>query len=446
MLHTTKWIVPGLLCALAGEAFAQSDDCPSAPLLSGTGSFVFDTTGFAQSGFEINEGCGVGANNSFSADGFFAWTVPTTGDYVFDTLSTTWDTQLAIYAGDCALTVCLGSNDDVLYPQNLSALTSAVPVTGLLVGTPVLIQIGGWNGAEGPGTINIHWDPCPSAGDDSFEPNDACSNAAPIADGTFPGLLVLDSDRDYYSLCLADGATVSLDLLFSDANGDCDLWLWDAANTQCAQDYATALASSASSTDNEGLTYTNVSGTSQDLVAEVYVWSGCNTYDLVVGGAGCIGGNVGTPFCDPMDVNSTGNSTTLTAISGSGVETGIRLEVRNGVPGEFGYFLIGNNLFDPGIISGDGRFCLDFVNGNTFARYNYGSTTNSLGIFDSAGDFQSLTGNATSNGGYGFDIPTISPLGGTIMAGQIRHIQLWHRDTPSGPGHTNFSNGLSLTF
>ncbi len=157
-------------------------------------------------------------------------------------------------------------------------------------------------------------------------------------------------------------------------------------------------------------------------------------------------GGDGTPFCSPMDTNSTGNSTTLTGSLGSGVESGLNLQVSGGVPSEFGYFLIGTAVDDPGTVISGGRLCLAISGGNQFGRYNFGTTTNSIGAFDASGNFANLVGTATSSGGMGYDVASANPLGGTISSGQTWHFQLWHRDTPAGAGSSNFSNGLSVTF
>ena len=157
-------------------------------------------------------------------------------------------------------------------------------------------------------------------------------------------------------------------------------------------------------------------------------------------------GSAGVTFCDPMNVNSTGVSTTLSGSFGSGVESDLNLQVSNGVPSEFGYFLIGTAVDDPGIMISNGRLCLSIAAPNAFGRYNFGTTTNSIGAFDASGNLVNLVGTATSSGGLGYDVASTNPLGGTIMSGETWHFQMWHRDTPAGAGNSNFSNGLSVTF
>ena len=155
-------------------------------------------------------------------------------------------------------------------------------------------------------------------------------------------------------------------------------------------------------------------------------------------------GLVGSTFCDPADVNSTGQPTSLIAVNGLGSGTGVRLEVRQGPPSQFGYFLVGTAALDPGQAVSDGHLCLATTGGNLFGRYNVnGTALNSIGRFDAAGEFVNLPGTSTTN--LGFDIPVQLPLPGGPMigAGQTWNFQLWHRESN---GLSNFSNGVAVPF
>ena len=150
--------------------------------------------------------------------------------------------------------------------------------------------------------------------------------------------------------------------------------------------------------------------------------------------------DIGTPFCDPMDLNCTGSPTQLTATIASGMGSDVNLFAAGGPSGEFGYFLIGAMENSPGISISNGRLCL----GGQTGRYNVtGGVLNSLGQFDAAGDFVNLSGTGTSAGGFGFDVPASAPFGG-MLAGSTWHFQLWHRDACGGPPASNFSNGLTV--
>ena len=60
--------------------------------------------------------------------------------------------------------------------------------------------------------------------------------------------------------------------------------------------------------------------------------------------------SVGTPFCDPNENNSTGVPTTMDASNGTGVGSDLHLDASNGPVDQFGYFLVGTAVNDPGII------------------------------------------------------------------------------------------------
>ncbi|MDF1838444.1 MAG: hypothetical protein P1V35_11280, partial [Planctomycetota bacterium] len=114
------------------------------------------------------------------------------------------------------------------------------------------------------------------------------------------------------------------------------------------------------------------------------------------------------------------------------------------------YFLVGNMDATPGITLSDGQFCLVGVPGASFGRYNVsGTTRNSIGLFDAAGNLENFVGTGGVSG-FGFDVPSAIEIAGfpptTIMAGDTYHFQCWYRDTLAGSGHSNFSNGLSVTF
>lgn len=152
--------------------------------------------------------------------------------------------------------------------------------------------------------------------------------------------------------------------------------------------------------------------------------------------------NVGTPFCAATN-NSTGGPVVLSGHLGTGTGSGLHLEATGGPANEFGYFLVGvgNSASIP---VSNGLLCLS----GGFGRFNFGMDTNSLGLFNKAGVFQSLLG--TSVVGSGFDVPSLVPIGSVgnpmVMAGDTWHYQLWHRDTPAGVGTSNLSQGLSVTF
>ncbi|MCA9000682.1 MAG: hypothetical protein KDB61_02080, partial [Planctomycetes bacterium] len=245
-------------------------------------------------------------------------------------------------------------------------------------------------------------DPCQGS-DDSLEDNDDCSTATPVGDGTIAGLFVSKTDKDHYATCVADGATITVDILFIDANGDLDLFLWDASDVNCGTGFGTTeLAYGFSVSDNESLSWTNSTGSDLNVVIEVNTYTGsatdCNNYDLVVAGSGCGPVAVGTPFCDPANANSTGFPAVLTANWGTGIGSDLHLGMSGGVPGQLAYMLVGNEATGGFTVPGaNGPLCLVGTPTAVFYRYNVnGSPMNSIGGFDPNGDWINAVGTATS--------------------------------------------------
>ncbi|MBL4769631.1 MAG: hypothetical protein JKY61_00425, partial [Planctomycetes bacterium] len=163
----------------------------------------------------------------------------------------------------------------------------------------------------------------------------------------------------------------------------------------------------------------------------------------------------GGTFCDPANINSTGVPAVLVASFGSGVGSDLHLDVSGGplplADGSrmLGYFLVGNSNDSPGFLIGDGQFCLAGL-GGTFGRYNAAGTTRfSLGLFDSAGSLENLVGTGGMTG-FGFDVPAEVELAGlaptVITSGDTYYFQCWFRDSLAGSGHSNFTNGVAVTF
>jgi len=142
---------------------------------------------------------------------------------------------------------------------------------------------------------------------------------------------------------------------------------------------------------------------------------------------------VGTPYCSPAVVNTSGNSATLRA-SGSAVASANNLTlVSSDMPAnQFGFFLTSmnqGNIPNPG--GSQGVLCLS----GTIGRY--------------VGAGQIMNGGA----GGTFSLPlnlTQTPAGPVfvaISAGQTWNFQAWFRDIgPMGQPWSNFTDGLSVTF
>ena len=163
------------------------------------------------------------------------------------------------------------------------------------------------------------------------------------------------------------------------------------------------------------------------------------------------GTSTGSPLsihCDPNSNHFLGDYVKLDSSSfGSGTGSDLHLEATDGLPTQFGFFLIGGGG-GGSIVQSNGILCLT----SPIARYNGNVATNqglpqldSIGQFDGAGVFQSLSGNSLV--GSGFDVPSelpYLPSGQSILAGQTHYFQLWYRDLPAGTA--NWSNVLGASF
>ena len=119
--------------------------------------------------------------------------------------------------------------------------------------------------------------------DDDFEPNDSCGTAVPLASNQFyTDLLVKqeDVDRDYYRVTVGPNEFFIADALFSSAEMDIDMFLF---NSDCSVQLDQGFTAS----DNERVEFFNCGGSPTDLIIEVHGWdsaanSECGTYDLLL--------------------------------------------------------------------------------------------------------------------------------------------------------------------
>ncbi|MCP4872219.1 MAG: hypothetical protein GY898_26245, partial [Proteobacteria bacterium] len=115
--------------------------------------------------------------------------------------------------------------------------------------------------------------------DDAFEPNDDLVDATPTSDGTQTGLALCDTSlSDYFVVFVESGDTLEVDLLFSDAAGNIDLFLIDSGGND--------LISSESTTDDELISYVAPASDTYYIQAELTSDDSTpgNGYDLLVFG------------------------------------------------------------------------------------------------------------------------------------------------------------------
>ena len=150
------------------------EDCSDAIAVA-DGITPFDTTGYTDSGF-YDGSC---ASQDGDGDIWFVYTAAATGNTTFETCGSDFDTVLRLFEGpDCASLTCLEGNDDACelsfgtnnYASRISPFLTA--------GTSYLIQVEGWGaGDQGAFDLTI-------SAPDPTPPNDECSDAIALAEGT----------------------------------------------------------------------------------------------------------------------------------------------------------------------------------------------------------------------------------------------------------------------
>ncbi len=101
--------------------------------------------------------------------------------------------------------------------------------------------------------------------DDTLEPNNDCANARAITPGTYNTLVVKRLNEDWYALPVATGATLTMNMTFTHANGDIDVQLFTACGGAIALDRN-------ANTNNESFTFVNPSA-SPTVYMRVYLSS-----------------------------------------------------------------------------------------------------------------------------------------------------------------------------
>ena len=148
-LSISAWVAPPV---------PLNDDCSTAEVIGGVGSFPYDRTWATDSGFAGGNPvtCGLGQTGGPGGrDIFFQWTAAVAGDFAFDDCGSGVDSVMNIHAGgDCSAT-CISAGDDA--PCS-TAGEGGVTQLGVSPGDVFLIQIGDWAGtgtAMAAGLLNV---------------------------------------------------------------------------------------------------------------------------------------------------------------------------------------------------------------------------------------------------------------------------------------------------
>ena len=115
--------------------------------------------------------------------------------------------------------------------------------------------------------------------DDDQEPNDNRDEPAEVTAGRYEGLQICAEDEDWYLIHVCQGGTLTVNVLFSDADGDLDLTLVSEAGFE--------LDSSSSVTDNEMVRWANA-GDDTPVRLQVFGWNEAeNSYRMSLTIIGC---------------------------------------------------------------------------------------------------------------------------------------------------------------
>ena len=407
-----------------------------------------------QDAFEPNDSCATPSalavgltsllnTNSNSDPDFWTYTMANnellTIDVLFSHAGGDIDARLWGDSGCLATVSTSGSttdNEQVTYTN-----TSGGPVTVVLEVYPFSVPVCNEYNLQVTSLI----DPCVAVADDALEPNDDCSQALALAPGTYTDLVVFKNiSDDFFTVSVPDGGDLTVDVLFSTALGDIDCYLYDSSTvgTTCG-DKANFLDNGFTGSDNEQMTWSNTTGSTQTYYIQVNLWDNagnenCNDYDLVItvdsptiATVMCVGdgtdgacpcGNESTLGAGEGCKNSLGAGSILTAAGSTSVAADdISFTVTQARATQPGLLVQGSTVI--GTAFKDGFFCM----GNPTERVEV--------VFTDGSGTGTTAGSVVTNG--------------LITPGVTRWYQMWNRDpggvSPCGTG-SNFSNGLEVTY
>lgn len=279
----------------------------------------------------------------------------------------------------------------------------------------------------------------PGLADDALEDNDSCASPGALPLGLTRDLRVVEdicagtNDLDYYAIQLADGDTLSVDILFDDDTADLDLFAYDSAiGCDGGTTAPETLDFGFSASDNENIRVTNTTGAPLDIIIKVDLFGSIgNTYDMIAK----ISSNetFGEVICAGND-NSVGDGARLCA-SGSDVATdnNLILDVEGAPSNQFGIYFATLDVFNVAPAGSEGTLCIASL---TLARFNDSiMMTSGTGT---ASYSPNLTSIPFESGGM--STPT------AIMTGDFLNFQFWHRDMNGPTAVSNFSDAIRVDF
>jgi hypothetical protein len=148
-----------------GAGMPVNDDCADAIEIF-DGSTAYSTQGATTDGPPLPAECDKGFGLDFGADIWFTYMPSCDGTLTVSTCNQAdYDSRLAAYDGGCAEQVLLACNDD---GPGCAGFTSEMLVP-VICGQPILLRVGGFDVAEGNGTLTLtcsgSFCSCPGEGD-----------------------------------------------------------------------------------------------------------------------------------------------------------------------------------------------------------------------------------------------------------------------------------------
>jgi len=387
---------------LASAVAAQgADDCAAAQDLGSLlGTVAFDLFAAATDGGP-SDGCG-GIEN----DVWFLWAAPADGHYLAYTCGgTALDTRIALYDAAAA---CPAGGGELWCSDDYCGRQSRIPWSAA-AGDRFRIRIGSGAGRDA-GSFEIAPDPCPGEHDDGFDDNsDACDPALVLIDGRY-ALYADVGDEDWFKFDVAPGDTLTLEALFTHAEGDVDLALYAACD-------GAPIDSSTSRTDDERVTFTNSTGADARVFLQITISPQspitCNSYDLVVRGS--ISTEPGANYCT-SNPSSTGAPARMSATGSHSIAADDLVLAAEPVPDAVFLFVYGP--FPTEVPFGNGLRCVA------------GGLTRTL-----------PPGRARGNRAEATILPGLD-----IAPVTLGYFQCWFRDPTEPPFHFDSSDGYEIHF
>jgi len=183
-----------------------NDSCANATLVT-DGSYAFSNICATTDG-TVDTACDFFSYRQIGSDIWYHYTAACSGNVTVSTCGSALDTKIAIYGStNCNITSPGNANLAIACNDDFCGLQSSVTFAAV-AGTTYKIRLGGYNGAQGTGTLTISNATCP------IQSNDNCANAIDVsAGGIWSGHLAAATNDNVTAVC--GNATANRDVWYS---------------------------------------------------------------------------------------------------------------------------------------------------------------------------------------------------------------------------------------